>query len=88
MSEKVRFRTPEGDEITIKLVDLGSGGVTMEPVSGNAGSVHHHAFEDKEENWNILIRDSNNQNIRAYILDKRYGGWTERSLTDPEKRTR
>ncbi|MFB2896647.1 hypothetical protein ACE1CI_27360 [Aerosakkonemataceae cyanobacterium BLCC-F50] len=60
----------------------------MELVSGNANRVHHHAFEDKYGNWNILIRDSNNQNIAAYVLNKRYGGWTERQLTDAEKRAR
>lgn len=88
MAEEVGFRTPSGDVITIRLVDLGSRGVTMEPVSGNAKRVHHHAFEDKNGNWNILIRDNNDQNIAAYILDKRYGGWTERPLTDAEKRAR
>lgn len=63
MADGVRFRTPMGDEITVRLVDLGSRGVTFEPVSGNADHVHHHSFEDRDGNWNILIRDQNNQNI-------------------------
>ncbi|MBD2773957.1 hypothetical protein [Iningainema tapete] len=56
-SETVQFEMPSSDVITIKLVEHGSGGVTMEPVSGNPNSIHHHAFEDRNENWNILIRD-------------------------------
>lgn len=94
MSEIVRFRLPDGNQITVKLMDLGrdldrrDGGVTIEPVSDNANSVHYHSFEDRDENWNILIRDQNNQNIVAYVLNKRNGSWTERSLTDAEKRAR
>ncbi len=88
MSEKVRFRMPTGDEITIKLVDLNGRGVTFEPVSSNARKVHHHAFEDRNDNWNILIRDQNNQNVAAYVLNKRNGSWAQRPLTDAEKRAR
>jgi hypothetical protein len=88
MADVVRFRTPMGDEITVRLVDLGSGGVTFEPVSGNASRVHHHSFEDRDGNWNILIRDQNNQNIAAYVLNKRNGDWTQRPLTSAEERER
>ena len=93
MPEIVRFRLPDGNLITVKLMDLRrdldrDGGVTIEPVSDNANSVHYHSFEDRDENWNILIRDQNNQNIVAYVLNKRNGSWTERSLTDVEKRAR
>ncbi len=94
MSEIVKFRLPDGNQITVKLIDFDrdldrrDGGVTIEPVSGNANSVHHHSFEDRDGNWNILIRDQNNQNITAYVLNKRNGSWTERELTDAEKRNR
>lgn len=94
MSEIVNFRLPDGNLITVKLIDLDrdldrrDGGVTIQPVSDNANSVHHHSFEDRDENWNILIRDQNNQNITAYVLNKRNGSWSERSLTDAEKRSR
>ncbi len=94
MSEIVRIRLPNGNLITVKLIDFDrdldrrDGGVTIEPVSDNANSVHHHSFEDREGNWNLLIRDQNNQNIVAYVLNKRNGSWTERALTDAEKRAR
>lgn len=87
MAEIVQFRLPDGNVVTVKLIDLGRGGVTIEPVSGNVSSVHHHAFE-KNGNWNILIRDRNDQNIKAYVLNKSNGSWSERSLTDAEKRQR
>lgn len=88
MADVVRFRTPMGDEITVRLVDLNSSGVTVEPVSDNSKGVHDHSFEDRDGNWNILIRDQNNQNVAAYVLNKRYGGWTQRSLTSAEERQR
>jgi hypothetical protein len=94
VSEIVKFRLPDGNQITVKLIDLcgdldrRDGGVTIQPVSDNAKSVHHHSFEDRDGNWNILIRDQNNQNITAYVLNKRNGSWTERELTDAEKRNR
>ncbi len=88
MAEVVRFRTPMGDEITVKLVDLGARGVTYEPVSSNAKNVHHHTFSDRDGNWNILIRNQNNQNMAAYVLDKRNGSWNQRQLTSAEERER
>ena len=93
MAEIVQFRLPDGNVVTVKLIDLGrdlnrrDGGVTIEPVSDNFSSVHHHAFETNG-NWNILIRDRFNQNIKAYVLNKSNGSWSERSLTDAEKRQR
>lgn len=88
MAETVGFRTPKGDVITIRLVDLGSRGVTFEPVSSNSRHVHHHAFKDKKGKWNILIRDRNDQNIAAFILNKSNGRWDKRLLTEAEKRKR
>ena len=94
MSEIVKFRLPDGNLITVKLIDLGrdlerrDGGVTIQPISDNANSVNHHSFEDRDGNWNILIRDQNNQNITAYVLNKSNGSWIERALTDAEKRSR
>jgi len=87
MADVVRFRTPMGDEITIKLIDHGNRGVLFEPISANARGVHHHAFEANGD-WNILIRDQNNQNIAAFVLNKRTGQWTQRPLTSAEKRNR
>ena len=84
----VTFRMPEGDTITVILVDLGDKGVIMEPVSANPNKVHHHAFEDSSRNWNLLIRDQYNRNIAAYVLDKKTGGWSRRPLTDAERRRR
>lgn len=75
MAEIVQFRLPDGNVVTVKLIDLGrdlnrrDGGVTIEPVSDNFSSVHHHAFE-KNGNWNILIRDRFNQNIKAMFSIK------------------
>ena len=47
MAEIVQFRLPDGNVVTVKLIDLGrdlnrrDGGVTIEPVSDNFSSVHH-----------------------------------------------
>jgi hypothetical protein len=61
------------------------GRVTLGPVSDNSKRVHHHAFEDRNGDWNILIRDQNDKNIAAYVLNKQTGGWTQRSLTNAEQ---
>lgn len=87
MADVVRFRTPTGDEITVRLVDRGSRGILFETGSNNAKRVHHDAFEDRN-GWNILIRDENDQNIAAFVLDKRSGNWNQRPLTSAEKRQR
>jgi hypothetical protein len=89
MAEIVNFRMPTtGDVITVKLIDNGGNGVGIEPVSGNFRNVHHHTFSDRDGNWNILIRDQSNQNIAAYVLNKRNGNWTQRPLTSAEERAR
>jgi len=45
---------PEGDTITVILVDLGDKGVTMEPVSANPNKVHHHKFQDSSGNLEFI----------------------------------
>ena len=88
--ETVQFQLPDGNVVTVVLVDREGldkdGGVTMEPVADNPNHVHHHAFEDRNGDWNILIRDRFNKNLAAFILNKRNGRWTKRALTDAEKR--
>jgi hypothetical protein len=90
--EVVNFRLPDGDVITVKLISRESldtdGGVIFEPVSDNADRVHHHSFEDRDGNCNILIRDQKNQNIAAYVLNKSNGDWIQRRLTSAEERER
>lgn len=87
--EVVRFRLPDGNVITVKLISREGfdkdGGVTFEPVADNTSNVHHHTFQDRNGDWNILIRDQNDKNIAAYVLNKRTGQWTSRELTSAEK---
>jgi hypothetical protein len=52
--EVVTFTMPEGDTITVVLVDLGDKGVTMEPVSANPNKVHHHKSQDSSGNLEFI----------------------------------
>jgi hypothetical protein len=85
MSEVVDFRIPNGDVIRIKLIDNGDRGVLFEPVSANSNRCHHHAFEDRNRNWNILIRDQDNHNVAAFVLNQQNGRWNQRPLTPAEE---
>jgi hypothetical protein len=82
----VGYTMPTGDQISIKISE-GKEGVYITPLSGNPKHVHHHVLK-KNGNVEILIRDNNDQNIAAYVLNKSDGSWNQRPLTDKEKRPR
>ena len=81
-SENVRYTMPDGNIITVKLIN---GGSTIEPVSDNINNIHHHAFVDRSTGEkNILIRDREGFNQAAYVMQDD-GEWKERPLNSKEQ---
>ncbi|HBE20788.1 MAG TPA: hypothetical protein DEG17_00965 [Cyanobacteria bacterium UBA11149] len=82
----VAYRMPTGDQISVKISE-GKEGLYITPLSGNSKNVHHHVL-DKNGTIEILIRDENDQNEAAFVLNKSDGSWKQRPLTNAEKRPR
>ena len=92
----VKFTLPDGQIIEVQLTNRGDfkndgrdqDDILIRPLNYH-GSVHHHVFKSRYDNeYHLLIRDSNTQNIEAYVLDLETGRYRSRPLTDAEKKAR
>ncbi|MFE1744149.1 hypothetical protein [Coleofasciculus sp. H7-2] len=82
----VGYTMPTGEQISVKIEDHKEG-VIVTPLSGNIKNVHHHVIEENGK-VKMVVRDNNNQNLAAYVLNKNDGSWTQISLNEGEKRPR
>jgi hypothetical protein len=84
-----KFRMPDGQVIEAKISANGNNNdLFIRPLKNNPGNIHFHALDKDDNKRHILIRDSEDQNIAAYILNKDTGDWIERPLTEGEKKPR